>query len=56
MHSMESQLIPNSDKLINGEYDNEFVEFLKERHALLKNLILSEVVDVKSRILNSQPS
>lgn len=50
--SLNSHLIPNPSKLINGEYDKNFKQFLTERFELIKNIIDSEVTTVKSNLLS----
>ncbi|MCA1318373.1 DUF262 domain-containing protein [Bacillus tianshenii] len=43
--SMDTHLIPNVTELINGDYDNDFMRFLKERYNLIIKLLETHLVN-----------
>jgi hypothetical protein len=49
--ALDTHLLPNADRLIEGDYDKNFIDFLHDRYELIKKLLIEEIVNVRNTIL-----
>lgn len=49
--SLKSHCLPSVQKLVDGEFDNNFQAFLDERYALIKNCLEEEIFSFQKEIL-----
>jgi hypothetical protein len=52
IQSMGTQLIPNPQDLIDGNYDNSFLKFLKDRYACLYSILEMQILDLRDDLVS----
>lgn len=49
--SLSTHIIPNPDKLISGDYDNQFKEFLEDRTTMIYEIIKKELLELQDEFI-----